>query len=427
MRLSFCWLSKVFPIKFKSSGGSKKKHLLERDNEDEAGSVNSIKSIVSADPNYASSLKPNQTRNKEVKNAQHQPRRSQEISPPLKSSSVHNFKRGNSDEDLVCYTCLEHISASYISIQGKNYHPDCFKCIACNEVIQHSTNFLKADLGTEKEEPIHKKCFDEMYGKKCTVCFDRSVAYSKHVFFNDEILCTKHITDDIRRCDACKRYESKSAGFIDVTDCGRCLCSSCYRTVILNSEDMTTLWNKVIDFFQSKLQLPICDGMRRVPVVSVGSETLNDCKYVETSDLRKCRGMCLSEYSGSLEVSAILCLAGLPSDLTGSILAHEATHAWLRLHPDFVSDIPIPPFVEEGLCQLVAYLFLSEGLSTPSKVSIDGGPSEEKLRQFFRFSIESDECPVYGLGFRKASEAYAEIGIEPLISHVLRYRDFPQI
>ena len=137
--------------------------------------------------------------------------------------------------------------------------------------------------------------------------------------------------------------------------------------------------------------------------------------------------MCLTEYCGSVEVSAILCLTGLPSDLTGSILAHEATHAWLSLHPDYVSDVPIPPFVEEGLCQLVAYLFLSEGLPMPSKLSINGEPSEENLRQFFRFSIESDESPVYGLGFRRASEAYAEIGIEPLLSHVLRYRDFPQL
>jgi len=70
----------------------------------------------------------------------------------------------------------------------------------------------------------------------------------------------------------------------------------------------------------------------------------------------------------------------LPSDLTGSILVHDATQAWFRLHPDFDFEIPTPPFVEELLCQLVAYLFLSEGLPTPSKVSTDGGPSEERLR-----------------------------------------------
>jgi hypothetical protein len=34
-------------------------------------------------------------------------------------------------------------------------------------------------------------------------------------------------------------------------------------------------------------------------------------------------------------VTAILCLSGLPRDLTASVLAHEATHAWIKLHPRF--------------------------------------------------------------------------------------------
>ena len=42
--------------------------------------------------------------------------------------------------------------------------------------------------------------------------------------------------------------------------------------------------------------------------------------------------------------------------LTGSILAHEVMHAWLRL-----SGYPrLPPMVEEGLCQLMATLWLEQ-------------------------------------------------------------------
>ena len=348
--------------------------MLERDNEDKEGSVNSIKSIVSADPNYTPTLKPNQTRNKKFKNAQQQPSRGKEITPSLKSSSVHNFKKGSADEESVCYACREHISASYISIQKKNYHPDCFKCILCNEVFPSHGTFVRKDLGDGIDVLMHKECHDEMLEKKCTLCFERSVAYTKHVFFSDEIVCSKHVTGSVRRCDACTRCEPIESVFFDLCDGGRRLCPSCYSTVVLKRSDLMRLWNMVLDFFDNKLHLKVWDALRSVPIASVRGETLNESSqvvlgrdeqlYGEVREMRKCRGMCLTDYGGSVEVSAILCLTGLPSDLTASILAHEATHAWLRLHPDYVWDVPIPPCVEEGLCQLVAYLFLSEGLPT---------------------------------------------------------------
>ena len=127
-------------------------------------------------------------------------------------------------------------------------------------------------------------------------------------------------------------------------------------------------------------------------------------------------------------VTAIMCLNGLPADLTASILAHEATHAWIKLHPSFNPSRPIPPEVEEGCCQLIAMLFLNEGLDDPPPSrSDDDGPSDEKLRQYFKFCIETDNSEVYGGGYRKAAKVYAAIGIEALLSHVVIYREFPNI
>ena len=53
-------------------------------------------------------------------------------------------------------------------------------------------------------------------------------------------------------------------------------------------------------------------------------------------------------------MTAILVLYGLPKLLTGSILAHEVMHAWLRMH----GCTHLGPKEEEGLCQLVALLWL---------------------------------------------------------------------
>ena len=130
------------------------------------------------------------------------------------------------------------------------------------------------------------------------------------------------------------------------------------------------------------------------------------------------------------KVFAIMCLSGLPRDLTASILAHQATHAWFKLNPEYDGDHPLHPQVEGGIAQLVAMLFLNEGLEplTPhdkDEYGTSGGPSDDELRQYFRFCIESDDHEIYGRGYQKAAQAYREVGIQPLMTHVVLNGTFP--
>ena len=80
--------------------------------------------------------------------------------------------------------------------------------------------------------------------------------------------------------------------------------------------------------------------LKDIPVMMVGMEALNDnMKELQNehfgSNQIMTRGLCLSEHDaaakkqlvnenagGCVGVTAILCLSGLPSDLTASILAH---------------------------------------------------------------------------------------------------------
>ena len=124
--------------------------------------------------------------------------------------------------------------------------------------------------------------------------------------------------------------------------------------------------------------------------------------------------------------------------------------------------------MEEGLAQLVAHLYLNDGFDPITKkqssydhvsritsstrspsnddegvddiivggddkvVDEEGGigddsiPSDEQLRQYFRFCIETDDG-VYGEGFRLAARAYAEMGIQELLYYVALHREFPQV
>ena len=72
------------------------------------------------------------------------------------------------------------------------------------------------------------------------------------------------------------------------------------------------------------------------------------------------------------QVTAILVQHGLPRLLTGSILAHEVMHAWLRYR--HVRELSLD--VEEGLCQLMASLWLESQQAAAEQVQ---GTTEQSL------------------------------------------------
>lgn len=174
------------------------------------------------------------------------------------------------------------------------------------------------------------------------------------------------------------------------------------------------------------------------------------------------RGLCLTEYSqmistvrwgglgvwglGTLgreevhvgptrcEITAILVLYGLPWLLTGSILAHEVMHAWLRLS----GYAHLTPKVEEGLCQLMALLWLERQQQGPrtaagktrssSMASTEGSGAvgyEERLAAFLGHQIRTDASPVYGDGLREALDAFQRFGLQTVLAHVKRAGKLP--
>ncbi len=148
-----------------------------------------------------------------------------------------------------------------------------------------------------------------------------------------------------------------------------------------------------------------------------------------------------------VQVQKILCLKGLPRNLMGSILAHEAIHAWLAMNPirrdGVVGDDSsafgrvrrIEPIIEEGICQLVSHLYLQTLMANDRKERFrdhfsKDGPSDVKLNQYFKWSIENHSSPIYGGGFKKAAMAYTQTvqsggGLKELLQYVTIHRDFP--
>ena len=416
----------------------------------------------------------------------------------------HTGERRSGGHSLIprCAICHSMVIVP-ISALGNLYHPECFKCIGCHATIRENERFAYTQGDDGRKHPLHRQCYAELYGLKCTVCSatmqsdaNGRVSYMKHPFFEGEYMCPKHTQEACRRCTGCFRFEPIATPFADLNDENRCVCDACLRSVIVDSDDAKPLWAKVIQFLENNLKLPIWPGMKDIPILIVGHNALNDQMMNSTgrhggSSQIMTRGLCLSEHQRGVNfmlphmrfdrkrssflpsvtatstssnsksdnngytyfqipdastsnpnsnVTAILCLSGLPADLTASILAHEATHAWMKLNPHFHVSKPIPPQVEEGCCQLIAMLFLTDGLGCASARESSGnvsghgsgngdgnGPSDQKLRQYFKFSIETASDDTYGEGYRKAARAYAEIGIEALMSHVVNYQEFPTV
>ncbi|KAL7522664.1 hypothetical protein ACHAWX_007359 [Stephanocyclus meneghinianus] len=376
-----------------------------------------------------------------------------------------------------CFLCVH----CHMVIDPKS-QPFCFDAIPDN----------RTNGAVNEEHPFHRQCFADYFGWVCVVC-DKTLPvkktqengssqskfeFLKHPFFEKERMCPHHALPQnsrgadneesvliaagnidtteggigcIRRCSGCHRFEPISCPdkrFIDVdSGAGRCVCLACCRTVVTTSQEAEPLWEKVLDFFEYLGLVSSTEtvsgvsrrSMSSIPILIVGYEALNDNLKAHSigvhygSSQIMTRGLCLSEHNAdseeSLGVTAVLCLSSLPADLTSSILAHEATHAWIKLHPNFRYRKSLPLKVEEGLAQLIAFLFLNDGLEPvfedPTSLRNDSSPSDSQLRQYFKYCIETDET-LYGEGFRLAAKAYAEMGIQELLYYVALNHDFPR-
>eukprot|EP01025_Chloroclados_australasicus_P047297 TRINITY_DN5277_c0_g1_i3.p2 TRINITY_DN5277_c0_g1~~TRINITY_DN5277_c0_g1_i3.p2 ORF type:complete len:168 (-),score=23.98 TRINITY_DN5277_c0_g1_i3:300-803(-) len=94
-----------------------------------------------------------------------------------------------------------------------------------------------------------------------------------------------------------------------------------------------------------------------------------------------------------VNVTAIMVVNSMPRLLTGSVLAHELFHAWLKLN----NITELSNDVEEGMCQLMALLWLESQ-------QLREGTFEKRAASYYCYKIRTDPTPVYGDGFRAAYE-----------------------
>ncbi|KAK4367681.1 hypothetical protein RND71_011473 [Anisodus tanguticus] len=381
--------------------------------------------------------------------------------PPVSYSFPYGYR--------VCAGCNAEVGhGRYLSCMGAVWHPECFRCQACNQPIS-DYEFSMSD-----NRPYHKSCYKEHHHPKCDVCKNfiptnsaGLIEYRAHPFWLQKY-CPSHENDGTPRCCSCERMEPVDARYL-ILDDGRKLCLECCDSAIMDTHECQPLYLEIQEFYEG-LNMKI---EQQIPLLLVERQALNEAMEGEKNGhhhMPETRGLCLSEEQTistisrrpriggyrildmftepyrlirKCEVTAILILYGLPRLLTGSILAHEMMHAWLRLkgYPS------LSPEVEEGICQVLAHMWLdseiiagssssstsasssasSSSSSSPSTSTKKGKRSdfEKKLGEFFKHQIESDTSAAYGDGFREGNKAVLKYGLKTTLDHIQLTGTFP--
>lgn len=373
----------------------------------------------------------------------------------------------------ICAGCNAEIGhGRYLSCMGAVWHPECFRCHSCNQPITDYEFSMSGNF------PYHKSCYRERHHPRCDVCHNfiptntvGLIEYREHPFWRQKY-CPAHELDGTPRCCSCERMEPRDTRYLSLED-GRKLCLECLDSAITDTIECQPLNFEIRDFYEG-LNMKV---EQEVPLLLVERQALNEAMVGEKNGhhhLPETRGLCLSEeqtiatvlrrpISGAgypvmdlfteprrlvrrCEVTAILILFGLPRLLTGSILAHEMMHAWLRLkgYPS------LSPEVEEGICQVLAHMWLESeiysssgsnvGSSSASSSSSSPSPSssssasskkgkrsdfEKKLGEFFKHQIESDTSSAYGDGFRLGERAVQKYDLRRTLDHIRMTGTFP--
>ncbi|KAJ6304935.1 hypothetical protein OIU78_020476 [Salix suchowensis] len=319
------------------------------------------------------------------------------------------FSSGN----RICAGCNTDIGhGQFLSCIGSVWHPDCFCCTVCKLPI---TDY---EFSVSGNRPYHKSCYRELNHPRCDVCnkfadrclgvlisgiptnSDGLIEYRAHPFWLQKY-CPSHERDGTPRCCSCERMEPRDTRYISLDD-GRKLCLECLDSAIMDTHECQPLYFEIREFYEGlnmkEKRLLIITYLRPEGLCLSEEQTV-------TTVLRRPRigagyrfvDMITEPYrlSRRSEVTAILILFGLPRLLTGSILAHEMMHAWLRLkgYPN------LRPDVEEGICQVLAHMWLdSEIYSSPggeaaSSASSSSSPASSKKGQRSEFEKKLGRQP----------------------------------
>ena len=268
-------------------------------------------------------------------------------------------------------------------------------CTRCKKPI-NSHSFNVGPNG----KPYHEQCYNILYGIRCSICNSFiEGAYLKN-FWGDNY-CSKH-EDTHHKCYCCGRpiCDRITKGGYRYSD-NRTICSICNKTAVNNMDDA----KRILKDIKGQLKKEGLDlGNRDIPVVLVDVFEISKQRF-SPKDV-KVPGVTRSSWNPNdavkkLKLNGVFILAGLSRCDFESTLAHELGHVWIT----FNNITGLPKDVEEGFCNLLAYLILRKKNTKEAKYHI--------------YIMDRSQDLYYGDGYRRMKELWENKGLKLIMIYLI--------
>ena len=301
-----------------------------------------------------------------------------------------------------CRACGAPVDAG-ISALDATWHPACFTCAGCGRPFEKQ-RFVPKD-----GQAFHEACYHARFTPRCDICRKPMTDAAVEDMWGHRY-CRAH-GSELQRCFSCSRLicTTLTGGGSMLSD-GRPLCGICAETAVVDPRAALAILEDMRATLAG-LGLPT-DG-HEIPFRLVDEPSLLRCvkrRRRRRTTLGLARHALRVDGHGKITArnfEEILILYGLPEEQFRTVAVHELTHAWLF----FNRFDRLPERVEEGLCTLMEYLYLSQ-LTTP----------EAAVR---RKQLAANDDPVYGRGFREAHKAMKAKTLPGLLRYVHARKRFP--
>ncbi|KAL1544719.1 Protein DA1-related 1, variant 3 [Salvia divinorum] len=141
-------------------------------------------------------------------------------------------RRAENDDDIARNCAGSNMTSdmgTILDVWGPFYHPQCFRCHACNYPITEQEGEKHTTNPALKSSIIQNIPTNDMGLIECRC----------HPFWSQKY-CPSHEHDNTPRCCSCERLESRNTQYISLGD-GRCLCLECMESTIMGTGDYQPL------------------------------------------------------------------------------------------------------------------------------------------------------------------------------------------
>jgi hypothetical protein len=271
-------------------------------------------------------------------------------------------------------------------------------CKGCGQLIKGE--YVLHDGGA-----CHSSCYAKLYAVRCAYC-QRPLLGQYLIDYWGTTFCPEHkaVYPSCRFCDRLvptqQHTQSKSPGQVR--------CAICRTNAVETVEQAGPIFSQLVRWFHSqglscnnlRLQIDLSDQqqLHDLHQQQLGHQPLGLTihRFIPASGMRT-------------EIERVAVLRGLPTTLFQGVAVHELGHVWLAIQ---VSSI-LPPWAEEGFCELIAHRFYTQ-LAT-----------RESLFHAERVARNPD--PVYGEGFRRVQAIAQSVGYQRLLDTLRTTRRMPNM